>query len=803
MPKVTVINVPEDMLTAKQTPVYRETKRKLNFTIPAGFRKLFFAENLVLNLIAFLLGRVSVMGEMAPFGLGFFAAVAKTDRKKAPIVSLGALAGVLSAGRYNEAVLYLWSIAVYLYLDTKLGGSWRRYVPAPLLVFAAYIAGGFMLLLWQQATLYSFLLTAFEAAICAVSGAIFVYGVPYITGKPVKAPLSGDMLICAVLTVAAAAAGLGSFSVAGYSIRNIVLNSLIMCTATGGSGCGAAVGVAAGLAIGFADDNVTMAIAFYALAGTLAGSFRSLGRVAVALGFFLGAFIAVVGISISRDALTALAETAVAAGLFLVLPTAWLRNFKHRIEEPVQAVPTIKETLRPALIKLENISRIFSDLAESLVQIPAEGDERDTALNHLLSLVGNRVCGGCARRDGCWETEFYPTYQNLLAALNTAEAGKLNSATLPEDLKNKCIQQGELLNAIITAAEQNLSNAYWQKKITENRQMVIEQMKATASILTNTAVEIEKEPPKDKGIEKIIAEKIKILGCKAETVRAIGGKTISAIEIQKQPCPGTKECANTILPLVSNLIKQKLTLHAECACSETSEMCRLDMRVAGRFAVESGAASLAKREGAVNGDTCFVTELEQGKTLLMLSDGMGSGSKAAGESRMAVQFLTRFMLAGYDVNTAVKTVNSLLLLRMPEENFATVDMAVVDSFSGESEFLKICAAPSFIKRVREVTTVQAGSLPIGILNQVDIEPIKRLLVAGDTLVMVSDGVSEAGKQGGNKENWIANFLRCQPEYYGPQELADRLLKEALRLNGNTAFDDMTVLVSRIVEKQPV
>jgi len=320
--------------------------------------------------------------------------------------------------------------------------------------------------------------------------------------------------------------------------------------------------------------------------------------------------------------------------------------------------------------------------------------------------------------------------------------------------------------------------------------MITEQLKAAASIISELVSEVRKEPYVDGHICRLIKDKAALLECELAEVQLSGNSTnITSVEICKQPCSGTRECLNTVLPLAANLLKQKLILHADCGNSSKSQYCRLSLKVAGQYYIQTGMASTAKLDGAVNGDTCSVKKLEHGKILMMLSDGMGS-------------FLERLMEAGFGVDAAIKTVNSMLLLRMPEESFATVDMAVIDVFSGEAEFLKIGAAPSFIKRVREVTTIKTGNLPIGILNQIEIEPVTMALATGDVIVMVSDGVSEVGQKKLDRENWIVNFLRRQTDTQ-PQELADRLLEQALGMTGGKARDDMTILTAVLYDRPAV
>jgi stage II sporulation protein E len=129
-------------------------------------------------------------------------------------------------------------------------------------------------------------------------------------------------------------------------------------------------------------------------------------------------------------------------------------------------------------------------------------------------------------------------------------------------------------------------------------------------------------------------------------------------------------------------------------------------------------------------------------------------------------------------------------------------MAVIDTYSGEAEFLKIGAAPSFIKRVREVMTIKSSSLPIGILQQIEIQPIKEMVVEGDFIIMVSDGIVDVPQSSLDKENWLANFLR-RGVNTKPQALAEQILAQALLMSGNRVHDDMTVMVAKVVQNTDV
>jgi stage II sporulation protein E len=96
-------------------------------------------------------------------------------------------------------------------------------------------------------------------------------------------------------------------------------------------------------------------------------------------------------------------------------------------------------------------------------------------------------------------------------------------------------------------------------------------------------------------------------------------------------------------------------------------------------------------------------------------------------------------------------------------------------------------------RGQEVMTIKAASLPVGILQDLEIESMHRNICAGDVLVLCSDGIIP-GQEGADEQ--IAAALK-QLSSRRPQLIADHLLQTAVA-RGND--DDMTVLVCRLEKK---
>ncbi|MDD4602127.1 Stage II sporulation protein E [bioreactor metagenome] len=810
MPRVTVVSVPEDVLQTPAMPAPKPRFKKIPWRavigrIAHGLGAL-VCGHLPLNILAFLLGRVAIMGEMSPFGLALFAAVAHADRGLAPTIALWSLVGVISSGHYQEAGVYVLSIFLFFRMSDKLTRLQRKMLVVPLFIACAAASAGVLINTFTEVSLYSIVMAVFDGAICLVSTYIFLYSMPvFIKGYRKVQQVSSDSLICMVVMLAIAVAGFGNIMIADYSLRNIAGGMLIMVLAlSGGAGLGASVGVAVGLVIGLTENNVPAAISLYALAGLLAGVFKRLGRFAVILGFILGSMMTLLYFGQSLNLMLVLTEIALSASLFLILPSSGLAVWQQNLcESDSSEVPLSSAALNEAKAKINNIAEMFGNLADafSTITVTDKDKGRDDEVNRALAVIGERVCGPCTKRTGCWQDNFYRTYQIMLDILARGKGEKLKVAHLSQSFKEICIKPDELIDTVNLIDERNQSLSFWHKKLTDHRQMVTEQMRAAGTIIGSLAHEIAKEPRSDRELAYELKSKAALIDCPMEQVRITGAKGAAKVEAYKNPCKGTRECKNSILPLAASLMQEKLMLRAECG--KKGSKCKLTMQVASRLSVITGVASAAKDPHGICGDTCAVVPLNKGKFALMLSDGMGSGSKAAGESNMAVGFLEKLLAVGFDVDVAVKTVNSLLLLKTPEESFATVDMAIIDTYSGDTEFLKIGSAPSYIKRVREVSTIQSSSLPIGIIHQIEINPIKTAVVAGDIIIMVSDGIADvvtnASRRGGERESWIPNFLR-KVEGDHPQEIADHLLRQAVHFSGSHLRDDMTVLVAKIVQQ---
>ena len=198
---------------------------------------------------------------------------------------------------------------------------------------------------------------------------------------------------------------------------------------------------------------------------------------------------------------------------------------------------------------------------------------------------------------------------------------------------------------------------------------------------------------------------------------------------------------------------------------------------------------------SVSGDAVIYFERDN-KFYVILCDGMGSGMGAGHQSRLTARLFEKFLKAGFDKETSLRMINSALMLKADQESFSTVDILEIDTETGECEFLKVGSAQSFIRKKKEIEVVSSKSLPVGILENTDAIPEKYSLAHGDIILMMSDGVTEAGS-GVLKNDWIKKLLLLEKRK--PWEIADLIIVGA---KGRTRFsDDMTCCVIKIEKRK--
>ncbi len=161
------------------------------------------------------------------------------------------------------------------------------------------------------------------------------------------------------------------------------------------------------------------------------------------------------------------------------------------------------------------------------------------------------------------------------------------------------------------------------------------------------------------------------------------------------------------------------------------------------FKMIYGAVKITKDKESISGDNYTCATEENGQFFMCLSDGMGSGLEACKESGSIVDTLEQLVEAGFSGETAARMVNSVLNVQNRNGRFSTVDISMVDLYTGVCHFLKAGAATTFIKRDNWVEAISSTSLALGLVQQVDFQTgVCHFLKAGAATTFIK------------RDNWV-------------------------------------------------
>lgn len=205
------------------------------------------------------------------------------------------------------------------------------------------------------------------------------------------------------------------------------------------------------------------------------------------------------------------------------------------------------------------------------------------------------------------------------------------------------------------------------------------------------------------------------------------------------------------------------------------------------------SVSCHSAEGGICGDSSAAFEDGRGNFYLILSDGMGTGHRAAAQSSMAVSILRRLILAGADLINGVKMLNVLLSCAGADETFTTVDLLCINCLTGHARLIKMGAAPTTVICGGEISVYSESSAPVGIIDSPAIEEISFELDETARIIMVTDGVGESCTE-------LINAM-LQNERLTCEQTADKLVDFAVNEGESSKTslpDDVTVGVVRLL-----
>jgi stage II sporulation protein E len=268
------------------------------------------------------------------------------------------------------------------------------------------------------------------------------------------------------------------------------------------------------------------------------------------------------------------------------------------------------------------------------------------------------------------------------------------------------------------------------------------------------------------------------------------------IIIEKKTCSDCRLCETKLVDVVSNYMQETLSAQ-KIGCHMLGEKCNIKLSKSQKYLAMTDVASMSRGGYLLCGDNYTHMEINDGKYMMAISDGMGKGKKAYEESSITIDILEKLVDAKIDDEIVINTINNMLLLKSSDEMFSTLDLGIIDLKKGYLETIKMGACSTYIKRQdSDVDLITSSSLPVGILSEINLDRQKVKVKDGDYIVMVSDGIIDAGKNNNMGDNWLIYFLQ-NIDSTNPKEISNLILNKALDIQNGEVEDDMTVLVTKI------
>ena len=326
----------------------------------------------------------------------------------------------------------------------------------------------------------------------------------------------------------------------------------------------------------------------------------------------------------------------------------------------------------------------------------------------------------------------------------------------------------------------------------ENRCLLAENLNEMAGVMAQVAGEVFSYKPFPAKKAKQIVQAMQSEGILVSDLYYIEqkpGRTKISLTMRTARTAGMG--ADEAADMLSVLLDLRLAPSMNCPYMIDSRVRSFTFVEEARYVMLTGAAKAIKENESKSGDNYSILESEKGRMILLLSDGMGSGEKACADSESVLDLMEKLIEAGYTPHAAAELINNALLAG-GEQNMSTLDICEVDLYDGTCRFIKVGAAASFIKREHMVEQISSGSLPLGALRGIDENGVRRRLMDGDYVFLLSDGIVDALENCDYKEELCEILGNLEQE--SPRELAEALLQIVLRKTGGHIRDDMTIVV---------
>lgn len=767
-----------------------ENLKKINTTFPKKSKqktkisKITVIRTAVMMLISIFLGQGSFYNVMHPFG---FAIIISCSG----IYSLFALIGTSIGLIFSHTGIYLFrylvcAVSLYVIKNRFTSANSRNtnmsFIPFLSCIFICALTAA-AVVIPTQSGIEKFLILSAEGIVASFTSLFFRRCVSRINKTDEKSFSEREIvdffISFAIIIVSLNNIKIFSFQPAVFIAFFAVIfisyilpsmQSVLFCCI-----CGAALSV-------FPDG----AYNFFPLifAGIVSSFFSPFGKISCAVSF-LFSYSACALFSVKENILMNIISVSVCVFIFLIIPEKTYKKLSLILR--TSTAVTVENTYRHDVSQklsltaktVDSICSGMNNVSEKLKKIDHIHD-RD-----IFCRTRQNVCDNCENNEKCWKHSFQYTLRGFEEMAKNQQSRKpLDSTAFAKQFLSGCIKQKELRSSLFKGLKRRDEALLEEIRLEEKRKLLSRQMKSFSNVLNDFSHEFSKCPLVDNELSAKIKDVFRSFSIRCTKAICIigteGNMTIKAFCRNIENSTDKKK-------LKSEIEKTALRKFHDPEVTFSDGMTVVIFRQRPWMKMKTAKFQLSGNESPVCGD-CIkeITDENSNKTII-LSDGMGTGGRAAVDASVTTQYFAELIHGGISPDNALKIINSVLSVKSTNETLSTVDFAKFNLFSGKAEFCKAGAAVSFVRKNGKCTIIESSSLPLGILTDVSFAKEKIMLSKGDIVVMVSDGVTS------DSTDWIVketeSFNQSDPEI-----LAKRIAGVACSKNPPDKRDDITVFV---------
>ncbi len=730
-------------------------------------------------------------GYFAPFGVS---CVAAADVTYMPASILGASLGYLLTQESLYSLRYIASLlacGVLIGTLKNMKDIVSSKVFAPAIAFVTLLVTGMALAFSDSLTIAAALRYLTEAA-AGACGAYFIARTAS-TVLPFKSFrfLSSRDLSALMITAALLLSALGTIRFGVFvPVRILAVLLVLICARYTHEAGGAIVGVCTGMALSLGGDS-SLILAGYAFGGLLGGVFSQLGRIGTATAFLIANAVIAVMNAENASAVAVVAEAAAATVIFLLIPGKFARKIEEMLA-PGAVSPVLDSVKNDIVWRLHNAAQITGDIAESLNKVSDTlkiGES--TGMTSMYACIRCEVCDTCGLKDVCFEQSYDTTvgaFNDIV--LHLRDGGTATFATLPPHFASRCIRINALCDSFNRFYREYTANQKAQSRVSQIRNVISDQFSGISYMLTSLSEELGEKTVFDIGAAQRITAALESMGIKVLDVCCPIDKydRISAdIHIGQTD---QRVSRAKLRQAVEIALQRKMDMPVTGIFKDTVHIA---FRERPLYRAVTGSAQFTAEGERVCGDafSCFTDE--KGFFYAVVSDGMGTGAKAAVCASLTVSLCENLIKAGFGVEASLRAINAALIVKSGEEMSVTLDIAMIDLYSGQASFYKSGAAATLLKRHGKLVKIELPSLPLGILRECETVCTKGMLDKGDVVLLTTDGIGEDS---------LTNIGEKVKSFKGGEIAAfvQEIAADAKAASGGKKDDDITAVAVALVKE---